>query len=435
MKATVIGAGLAGCEAAWQLAEHGIEVRLYEMRPGKMTPAHETDKLAELVCSNSLKSDSMDNAAGLLKEEMRRMNSLILEAADRNRVPAGSALAVDREGFSTYLTRKIEQHPNIRLIRQEVTDIPDDKDEPIIVATGPLSSSSISESIARLIRQDYLYFYDAAAPIVTYESLNLEKVYRASRYGRGEDDYINCPLSRDEYLVFYHELIHAERAQINEFEDSRVFEGCMPIEIMARRGEDTIRFGPLKPVGLPDPRTGKEPYAVVQLRQDDARGTLYNLVGFQTNLKFGEQKRVFSLIPGLEQADFVRYGVMHRNTYIHSPKLLDQFYRLKNNPNIFFAGQITGVEGYLESASSGLLAGFNLARVIKGKEPVDFTDQTAIGALAHYISGTVTKDFQPMNINFGIIAPLDRKISKKKERNRELAARALAVVESVRKYK
>ena len=350
----------------------------------------------------------MDNAAGLLKEEMRRMNSLILEAADRNRVPAGSALAVDREGFSTYLTRKIEQHPNIRLIRQEVTDIPDDKDEPIIVATGPLSSSSISESIARLIRQDYLYFYDAAAPIVTYESLNLEKVYRASRYGRGEDDYINCPLSRDEYLVFYHELIHAERAQINEFEDSRVFEGCMPIEIMARRGEDTIRFGPLKPVGLPDPRTGKEPYAVVQLRQDDARGTLYNLVGFQTNLKFGEQKRVFSLIPGLEQADFVRYGVMHRNTYIHSPKLLDQFYRLKNNPNIFFAGQITGVEGYLESASSGLLAGFNLARVIKGKEPVDFTDQTAIGALAHYISGTVTKDFQPMNINFGIIAPLDR---------------------------
>lgn len=293
MKATVIGAGLAGCEAAWQLAEHGIEVRLYEMRPGKMTPAHETDKLAELVCSNSLKSDSMDNAAGLLKEEMRRMNSLILEAADRNRVPAGSALAVDREGFSTYLTRKIEQHPNIRLIRQEVTDIPDDKDEPIIVATGPLSSSSISESIARLIRQDYLYFYDAAAPIVTYESLNLEKVYRASRYGRGEDDYINCPLSRDEYLVFYHELIHAERAQINEFEDSRVFEGCMPIEIMARRGEDTIRFGPLKPVGLPDPRTGKEPYAVVQLRQDDARGTLYNLVGFQTNLKFGEQKRVF----------------------------------------------------------------------------------------------------------------------------------------------
>ena len=427
MKAVVIGAGLAGSEAAWQLANNDIQVKLYEMRPGRMTPAHETDKLSELVCTNSLKADRIDNAAGLLKEEMRRLNSLIMEAADQSRVPAGGALAVDREHFSDYITRKIIQHPNIELIRQEVTEIP--IDEPVIIATGPLSSPAISDSIAKLVQEDHLYFYDAAAPIVTYESLDLSKVYRASRYGRGDGDYINCPMTKEEYLAFYHELINAEEAPVNDFEDSKVFEGCMPIEVMARRGEDTIRFGPLKPVGLPDPRTGREPYAVVQLRQDDARGTLYNMVGFQTHLKFGEQKRVFSMIPGLEHAEFVRYGVMHRNTFIHSPKLLDCFYRLRTNPNIFFAGQITGVEGYVESASSGLLTGFNLARILKGQEPVDFTDQTVIGALAHYVSQTPSKDFQPMNANFGIIAPLDKKIRSKKERNMALAQRALEVLE------
>ncbi|MGI6527109.1 MAG: methylenetetrahydrofolate--tRNA-(uracil(54)-C(5))-methyltransferase (FADH(2)-oxidizing) TrmFO [Caldicoprobacterales bacterium] len=431
MKACVIGAGLAGCEAAWQLAIQGIHVKLYEMRPNKMTPAHETGKLAELVCSNSLKADRIDSAAGLLKEEMRRLNSLILEAADRHRVPAGGALAVDRNDFSAYVTKMILEHPNIQLIRQEVTEVSIDPDEATVIATGPLSSSAISEGIGRLVQHDYLYFYDAAAPIVTYESLNLSKVYRASRYGKGEDDYINCPMTKEQYLNFYQELIHAEEAPINDFEDNKVFEGCMPIEVMARRGEDTIRFGPLKPVGLPDPNTGKEPYAVVQLRQDDARGSLYNLVGFQTHLKFGEQKRVFSMIPGLEHADFIRYGVMHRNTFIHSPKLLDKFYRLKSHPNIFFAGQITGVEGYVESASSGLSAGFNLARIIKGKSPVDFTDHTVIGALAYYISHTASKDFQPMNANFGILAPLGRTIRNKRERNMELAKRALNKIDGL----
>ena len=431
MKACVIGAGLAGCEATWQLAIQGIHVKLYEMRPNKMTPAHETGKLAELVCSNSLKADRIDSAAGLLKEEMRRLNSLILEAADRHRVPAGGALAVDRNDFSAYVTKMILEHPNIQLIRQEVTEVSIDPDEATVIATGPLSSSAISEGIGRLVQHDYLYFYDAAAPIVTYESLNLSKVYRASRYGKGEDDYINCPMTKEQYLNFYQELIHAEEAPINDFEDNKVFEGCMPIEVMARRGEDTIRFGPLKPVGLPDPNTGKEPYAVVQLRQDDARGSLYNLVGFQTHLKFGEQKRVFSMIPGLEHADFIRYGVMHRNTFIHSPKLLDKFYRLKSHPNIFFAGQITGVEGYVESASSGLSAGFNLARIIKGKSPVDFTDHTVIGALAYYISHTASKDFQPMNANFGILAPLGRTIRNKRERNMELAKRALNKIDGL----
>jgi methylenetetrahydrofolate--tRNA-(uracil-5-)-methyltransferase len=431
MKACVIGAGLAGCEAAWQLAIQGIHVKLYEMRPNKMTPAHETGKLAELVCSNSLKADRIDSAAGLLKEEMRRLNSLILEAADRHRVPAGGALAVDRNDFSAYVTKMILEHPNIQLIRQEVTEVSIDPDEATVIATGPLSSSAISEGIGRLVQHDYLYFYDAAAPIVTYESLNLSKVYRASRYGKGEDDYINCPMTKEQYLNFYQELIHAEEAPPNDFEDNKVFEGCMPIEVMARRGEDTIRFGPLKPVGLPDPNTGKEPYAVVQLRQDDARGSLYNLVGFQTHLKFGEQKRVFSMIPGLEHADFIRYGVMHRNTFIHSPKLLDKFYRLKSHPNIFFAGQITGVEGYVESASSGLSAGFNLARIIKGKSPVDFTDHTVIGALAYYISHTASKDFQPMNANFGILAPLGRTIRNKRERNMELAKRALNKIDGL----
>lgn len=430
MTVTIIGAGLAGSEAAWQLANQGIQVKLYEMRPIKMTPAHETGRLSELVCSNSLRSDRIDNAAGLLKEEMRRLNSLIIESADKNRVPAGGALAVDREGFSSYITEKIEQHANIELIRDEITDI-SATDQPIIIATGPLSSPAISDSIAKLVQDDHLYFYDAAAPIVTKESLNMDKVYRASRYGRGRDDYINCPMTKEEYLSFYKELISAQEAQLNDFEDSKVFEGCVPIEVMARRGEDTIRFGPLKPVGLPDPKTGQEPYAVVQLRQDDARGTLYNLVGFQTHLKFGEQKRVFSMIPGLEHAEFARYGVMHRNTYINSPKVLDHFYRLKTNPNIFFAGQITGVEGYVESASSGLLVGLNLSRIIKGFEPIDFTEHTLIGALAWYISHTPTKDFQPMNANFGIVAPLKTKIRNKRERNLELARKALEKMEAI----
>ncbi|HHU49117.1 MAG: methylenetetrahydrofolate--tRNA-(uracil(54)-C(5))-methyltransferase (FADH(2)-oxidizing) TrmFO [Caldicoprobacterales bacterium] len=432
MTATVIGAGLAGCEAAWQLANQGVCVKLYEMRPFKMTPAHETEKLSELVCSNSLKADRIDSAAGLLKEEMRRLNSLIIESADNNRVPAGGALAVDRVGFSDYITKKIEDHANIELIRREITEIPMHTTEPIVIATGPLSSPAVSDSIAKLVQNDHLYFYDAAAPIVTKESINMDKVYRASRYDRGDDDYINCPMTKEEYLAFYKELIHAEEARVNDFEDNRIFEGCMPIEVMARRGEDTIRFGPLKPVGLPDPKTGKEPYAVVQLRQDDSRGTLFNLVGFQTHLKFGEQKRVFSMIPGLEHAEFVRYGVMHRNTYINSPKVLDHFYRLRANSNIFFAGQITGVEGYVESASSGLLVGFNLARIMKGCEPIDFTDNTVIGALAWYVSHSPTKDFQPMNANFGILAPLKRIIRNKKERNTELARRSIEKVEAIR---
>lgn len=431
MKVKIIGAGLAGSEAAWQLASQGIQVRLYEMRPNKMTPAHDTEMLSELVCSNSLKADRLDNASGLLKGEMRKLNSLIIESADRHKVPAGGALAVDRDGFSAYITKKIQEHPNIQLVREEVTEIDGNSQEPIIIATGPLSSSAISDSIAKLIKQDYLYFYDAAAPILTYESLDLDKVYRASRYGKGDDDYINCPMTKEEYLAFYNELICAEEAPVHDFEDSKVFEGCIPIEVMARRGEDTMRFGPLKPVGLIDPKTEKEAYAVVQLRQDDASGNLFNLVGFQTHLKFGEQKRVFSMIPGLESAEFIRYGVMHRNTYIHSPKLLDQYYRLKTNPNILFAGQITGVEGYVESASSGLLAAYNLARMLKGKESVDFTNQTIIGALAHYVSQTPSKDFQPMNANFGIIAPLEKRIRNKKERNMVLANRSLDTIDSL----
>jgi len=432
MTVTVIGAGLAGCEAAWQIANNGIHVKLYEMRPFTMTPAHKTDKLGELVCSNSLKSDRLDNASGLLKEEMRRMNSLIISAADKNRVPAGEALAVDRDGFSCYITRKIEEHPNIELIRKEIKSIPTDTNHPIVIATGPLSSPAISDSISKLVLENHFYFYDAAAPIVTKDSINMEKVYRASRYGKGQDDYLNCPMTKEEYLAFYNELINAEQAPLNKFENIKVFEGCMPIEIMARRGEDTMRFGPLKPVGLPDPRTGKEPYAVVQLRQDDIRGTLYNIVGFQTHLKFSEQKRVFSMIPGLEHAEFVRYGVMHRNTYINSPKLLDQFYRLRSNPNIFFAGQITGVEGYVESASSGLMVGFNLSRIMKGLDPIDFTESTVIGALAWYISHSSTKNFQPMNANFGILLSLNKKIQNKKEKNNELSKRALEKIQSIK---
>lgn len=428
MRAIVIGAGLAGCEAAWQLAEHNVKVTLYEMRPKKMTPAHHSDKLAELVCSNSLRADGLKNAVGLLKEEMRQMNSLIMQAADRCRIPAGGALAVDRESFSAYITEIIETHPNIELVREEITEIPDDK--PVIVATGPLTSDSLSAKISELVEGNHLHFYDAAAPIITYESIDQSKVFRGSRYNKG-DDYINCPMTREEYLAFYHELVNAETAPIHDFEDTKVFEGCMPIETMAKRGVDTIRFGPLKPVGFEDRLGGKMPYAVVQLRQDNAEGTLYNIVGFQTRLKFGEQKRVFSMIPGLENAEFVRYGVMHRNTFINSPKLLDRFYRLKSNNSIFFAGQITGVEGYVESASSGLLAGLNLSRILSGKEPIDFTDQTAIGALAHYVSNPSIRNFQPMNVNFGIMAPLAERIKNKSLRNQALSRRALGVLNSI----
>ena len=426
-KVTIIGGGLAGCEAAWQLARRGINVTLYEMRPERSTPAHGTHYLAELVCSNSLRSNSLDNAVGLLKEEMRALGSIIIEAADENRVPAGGALAVDREGFSKGVTEKIETHPNIDVIRAHLEQIPDG---PVIVATGPLSSQAISQAILDTIGEKYLYFYDAAAPIVDISSLDFDKIFRASRYDRGSD-YLNCPMTEDEYKSFWHELIEAETVELKEFEDQKIFEGCMPIEVMAKRGIDTLRYGPLKPVGLIDPRTGQEPYAVVQLRQDDRRATMYNLVGFQTNLKFAEQKRVFSMIPGLENSKFIRYGVMHRNTFINSPKVLNQYYQLERDPRIFFAGQITGVEGYVESASSGMIAGINMALYIKGMPLIDFTDITAIGALAHYVSDSNIKDFQPMNVNFGIIRPLDTRIRNRRERNKQIGERALSMIETI----
>lgn len=427
-KVTIIGGGLAGCEAAWQLASRGIGVDLYEMRPKVMTPAHTTGNFAELVCSNSLRSDRIENAVGLLKEEMRRLNSLIIESADLHRVPAGGALAVDRESFSQYITNIIVNHPNITVYNQEKTEI--SKSGYTIIATGPLSSQGIAEEISRLIEEDYLFFFDAAAPIVTLDSLDHNKIFKASRYGRG-DDYLNCPMDRNEYMKFWEELVKAEVVILKNFE-KQVFEGCMPLEVMAARGPDTLRFGPLKPVGLIDPRTGKEPYAVVQLRQDNHGGTLYNLVGFQSNLKFGEQKRVFSLIPGMENGEFVRYGVMHRNTFINSPKLLNSFYQLRKQPGIYFAGQITGVEGYVESAASGLVAGYHLAKTIL-KEPIpEIPNTTAIGALGHYISNPSIKNFQPMNINFGIMPPLNQRIRDKQQKNRLLAERALKNIEELK---
>ncbi len=424
-KVTIIGGGLAGCEAAWQLANRGIDVVLYEMRPNKMTPAHHTGYLAELVCSNSLRSNRLENAVGLLKEEMRRLGSIVIKAADLHRVPAGGALAVDREAFSKYITESIESHPHIKIVREELDHIP--QDGYVIVATGPLSSPSIANSIKELLKEEYLFFFDAAAPIVTYDSLDHSKIFRGSRYDRG-NDYLNCPMTEEEYDKFWNELINADVVPVRDFENEQVFEGCMPIEVMAARGKDTLRFGPLKPVGLVDPRTGKEPYAVVQLRQDNAKGTLYNMVGFQTRLKFGEQKRVFSLIPGLENAEFVRYGVMHRNTFINSPKLLNEFYQMRNNPRIYFAGQITGVEGYVESASSGLVAGRHLAYVLTNKDIVPFPETTAIGALARYISDPSVSDFQPMNINFGLMAPLGKRIKNKQERNRKISERSLEII-------
>ncbi len=427
---TVIGAGLAGCEAAWQLAQRGIAVTLREMKPEKMTPAHHSPGFAELVCSNSLRSDQLENAAGLLKEELRRCGSLILRCADETRVEAGGALAVDREGFSAAVTDAIRAHPNITVVEGEVTDIPDGE---VVIASGPLTSDALSDAIAGLLPENsYLNFYDAAAPIVTFDSIDMEHAWFASRYGKGTADYINCALSEEEYLAFWKELCAAQEAEVHGFEDKNVFEGCMPVEVMARRGVQTLSFGPLKPKGLPDPKTGREPYAVVQLRRDNAAGTLYNLVGFQTHLKWGEQKRVFSMIPALAHAEYVRYGVMHRNTYLNSPRLLDRYYRVRGNERVTFAGQITGVEGYVESTASGFLAGVELARRLLGQEPLDFPQETAVGALALYVSREGIADFQPMNVNFGIMPPLDHKVKGKREKNAALSRRALAVIDGLK---
>lgn len=418
---TIIGAGLAGSEAAWQAAQAGVNVTLYEMRPERMTPAHQSDQFAELVCSNSLRAANIENAVGLLKAEMRQLNSLIMQAAEANRLPAGGALAVDRNGFSEYITRQLSQHPLIKIIREEVTTVPEGI---VLFASGPLTSPALSVVIQELTGSDGLYFYDAAAPIVAGESLDMNIIYRASRYGKGDDDYLNCPMDKSTYEAFWHELVHAETAPIKEFEKEIYFEGCMPIEVMAGRGIDTLRFGPLKPVGLPDPRTGQLPWAVIQLRQDNAAATLYNMVGFQTHLKWPEQKRVFSMIPGLNHADFVRLGVMHRNTYISSPAVLLPSLQLRSDPRIFFAGQMTGVEGYVESAASGLLAGLNAARLAKGSSMLEFPRETAHASLAHYITHADAKSFQPMNINFGLLPPLGKKIKDKKEKNRQIAERA-----------
>lgn len=426
----VIGAGLAGCEAAWQLAKRGIPVHLHEMKPNKMTPAHHSGDFAELVCSNSLRSDQLENAVGLLKEELRRSGSLIIRCADEHRVEAGGALAVDREGFAKAVTQAIRSHPNITVIEGEVTEIP--AEGQVIFASGPLTSDALAEEIKTLFPESkYLNFFDAAAPIVSYESVDMEQAWFASRYDKGTADYINCAMSEEEYLAFWKELTAAEEAEVHGFEDKNVFEGCMPVEVMARRGTDTMRYGPLKPKGLKDPKTGKEPYAVVQLRRDNADGTLYNLVGFQTHLKWGEQKRVFSMIPALKNAQFVRYGVMHRNTFLDSPRLLDRYYRVKNQPRLMFAGQITGVEGYVESTASGFLCAVELAKRLQGESPVDFPQETAIGSLALYISNESVADFQPMNVNFGIIPPLNHKVKGKRNKNAELSARALTALESL----
>ena len=421
---TVIGAGLAGCEAAWQLARRGVPVLLREMKPEKMTPAHHSEDFAELVCSNSLRSDQLENAVGLLKEELRRCGSLILACADETRVQAGGALAVGRYGFSALVTRRVREHPLIQVEPGEVTDIPPQGQ--VIVASGPLTSEPLAQDIGALFPHSRpLNFYDAAAPLVTFESVDMECAWFASRYDKGTADYINCPLERQEYADFWRELTRAEQAPVHGFEDSGVFEGCMPVEVMARRGEDTLRYGPLKPKGLTDPRTGREPYAVVQLRRDNAEGSIYNLVGFQTHLRWPEQKRVFSMIPALRQAEFVRYGVMHRNTYLDSPRLLDRYYRVKACPRLCFAGQITGVEGYVESTASGLVAAVELYRRLTGKPPVDFPAQTALGALALYISNESVTQFQPMNINFGLLPPLEQRVKGKRNKNAALSQRAL----------
>ena len=424
----VIGAGLAGCEAAWQLAQRGIDVELYEMKPHKMSPAHHVNTFAELVCSNSLRGDRLENAVGLLKEELRRVGSLILECAEATRVEAGGCLAVDRQGFSDLVTEKIRNHPHITVISQEMTQVPEG---PVIIATGPLTSDDMSKAIGAYFGSDYLHFFDAAAPLVTAESVDMNEAWWQSRYDRGTPDYINCAMNKEQYEAFLQELIHAQEAEVHGFEDKRVFEGCMPVEVMARRGQDTLRFGPLKPVGLTDPKTGKEPYAVVQLRQDNAAKSVFNLVGFQTHLKFPEQKRVFSMIPALKNAEFVRYGVMHQNTFLQSPKLLDRYYADRRNPLVAFAGQMTGVEGYVESTASGYLAAVAMAAKVLGKELPVFPKETAIGALGLYISDSAIDNFQPMNVNFSIIAPLEQRIRKKAEKNLALANRSLAIIDEL----
>ncbi len=431
MTINVIGAGLAGCEASYQLAKSNVRVRLFEMKPSKLSPAHKSPDFSELVCSNSFRSDELTNACGLLKEELRRLDSLIMGCAMETRVKAGGALAVDRGAFSAAVTAAVKSNPLIEVVPEEVTEIPDGL---TIIATGPLTSDALAGVIGSLTGNEALHFYDAAAPLVTYESVDLGSAFFASRYLKGEgDDYINCPMDREEYDAFVDALTGAEEAPVHGFEDALVFEGCMPVEVMARRGRDTLRYGPLKPVGLRDPRTGREPYAVVQLRRDNASGSLYNMVGFQTHLKFPEQRRVFSMIPALKNAEFARYGVMHRNSYIDSPRLLDGFYRLKARPELFFAGQITGVEGYVESTASGFYAGVSASRIANGLSPVAFPPETAVGALAAYISDATVPKFQPMNINFGIIAPLLHRVKGKRAKNLAVSERSLAIIESIKK--
>ena len=430
MQVKVIGAGLAGCEAAWQLANRDIDVVLYEMKPKKMTPAHHSADFAELVCSNSLRGDRLENAVGLLKEELRRLDSLILSCAEATRVEAGGCLAVDRGGFSKMVTERIRSHPRITVVEEEVTRIPEG---PVIIATGPLTSDALSKAIGEYFGETgYLHFFDAAAPLVTAESIDMNLAWWQSRYDRGTPDYVNCAMNREEYEAFWNALTTAEEAEVHGFEDKNVFEGCMPVEVMARRGFDTLRYGPLKPVGLTDPRTGKEPYAVVQLRQDNAAGSVFNLVGFQTHLKFGEQKRVFSMIPALKNAEFVRYGVMHQNTFLQSPKLLDRYYADRRNPLVAFAGQMTGVEGYVESTASGYLAAVAMAAKVQGRPLPEFPKTTAIGALGLYVSDESVENFQPMNINFSIIAPLEQRIRKKAEKNLAISQRALSVIDSLK---
>ncbi len=431
MEVTVIGAGLAGSECAWQLAQRGIDVILREMKPEKKTPAHTTDQFAELCCSNSLRSDQLENAVGLLKEELRRMGSLILSCADATRVEAGGALAVDRHGFAALVTERIRNHPRIRVVPGEVTALPEQGE--VVVASGPLTSDALAQELQKLLGADSdLHFYDAAAPLVSAESVDMDKAWFASRYDRGTADYVNCPMTEEEYDAFWQALTTAQEAEVHGFEDKMVFEGCMPVEVMARRGHDTLCYGPLKPRGLKDPRTGKEPYAVVQLRRDNAAGTVYNLVGFQTHLRFPEQRRVFSMIPALHDAEFLRYGVMHRNTFLNSPRLLDRYYRLKSRPEISFAGQMTGVEGYVESAASGFLVGVETARRLTGRPPINFPQETAVGALALYVSNPAATAFQPMNINFGIIPPLDHRVKGKRNKNAELSQRSLAIIDALK---
>ncbi|WP_134700367.1 FADH(2)-oxidizing methylenetetrahydrofolate--tRNA-(uracil(54)-C(5))-methyltransferase TrmFO [Ammoniphilus sp. YIM 78166] len=426
-KVTVVGAGLAGSEAAWQIAEQGVQVDLYEMRPVKQTPAHHTDKFAELVCSNSLRANTLTNAVGILKEEMRRLNSVIIRSADSCAVPAGGALAVDRHEFADAVTQAVRNHPNITVHNEEIDTIPEGI---CVIATGPLTSPSLSEQLRKLTGEEYLYFYDAAAPIIDKETIDMEKVFLASRYDKGEAAYLNCPMSEEEFDQFYEALTTAEVVPLKEFEKEIYFEGCMPAEEIARRGKQTLLFGPMKPVGLVDPRTGQQPFAVIQLRQDNSAGTLYNMVGFQTHLKWGDQKRVFRMIPGLENAEIVRYGVMHRNTFINSPRLLRATYQYRERENLFFAGQMTGVEGYVESAAAGLVAGLNAARVAKGEDTITFPPETAIGSMAHYITTANPEHFQPMNANFGLFPPLEKKIRSKKERYEKLAERALETIQN-----